>query len=361
MRTTHPDPLLDARGDGTLASGRRRPTRELFRGALLRRFDSGSASCGAGLLVLCAAVDAGAAETRKEHPARESSAAERSAAEVIRRAGNAESEKKRYRLLRKLRDREGLSRDLRSDLDKLLPVVDWWAHGRRKAIEGTGGEAAEKAYLNRFFSRKARIGREEMRWWTPVLVGFRDPKITAAQRKLSEAILARPHMEDGYTSRFSDVEHTAEETADSITPMIFLAPDEQEWRERALRIVELAKSKWMGRNDRGFLQFKSTWFNADRVGRKPRRACDTVYHPRVFHPALIHWLRSGDEKVGDLITRWMDTWVDAAAREENGKPAGIVPSAVHWPDGEVGGGWTPGGGRGAPATTCTPGRAPWRC
>jgi hypothetical protein len=33
----------------------------------------------------------------------------------------------------------------------------------------------------------------------------------------------------------------------------------------------------------------------------------------------------------------MDTWVDAAARSERGKPAGIIPSAIHWPDGNVGG------------------------
>jgi hypothetical protein len=33
----------------------------------------------------------------------------------------------------------------------------------------------------------------------------------------------------------------------------------------------------------------------------------------------------------------MDTWVDAAARSERGKPAGIIPTAIHFPDGHVGG------------------------
>ena len=33
----------------------------------------------------------------------------------------------------------------------------------------------------------------------------------------------------------------------------------------------------------------------------------------------------------------MDTWVDAAERAERGKPAGIIPSAIHWPDGQAGG------------------------
>ena len=387
---------------------------------------------------------------------------------IIKRAGNVESEKERYAILSELKTRKDLPDKLRRDLKRLLPVVDWWANGREKAVEGTGGRAAENGYLCRFFYPEAMLRRggdyppnirkesplypiwafykarsllwipiqiggirrdkrkreqyyskarhylqiageafpenriiamyngdpypwpadfapdpnaprwanlqreglekltdvihwwidhrqiedgqygggwgddvEMWRWWTPILVAFRDPKIIQAQSRLSRSILDQPHMKHGYTSNLSDVEHTAEDTGDSITPMIFLEPDNQEWRKRALRIIELADEVWMEENRRGFLQFKSTWFNHKRVDTAPRRACDTVYHPRTFHPALIHWLRSGDQTVGKLITRWMDTWVDATARAENGKPAGITPSAIHWPDGEVGGGVEP--------------------
>lgn len=389
-------------------------------------------------------------------------------AEAVARAGNAESEQERYRLLVELRRREDLPPPVRQDLDRLLPVVDWWANGREKAVKGKGGRAAENGYLCGFFYPRARFRRgakyppalgkdsalyplwafykarcliwvpiqiggirrnaakreqyyrparaylkvageafpendiiamyngtpipwpspfapdpqaprwanlqreglekladvihwwidnrqiadgqfgggwgddvEMWRWWTPLLVAFDDPKIVAAQTKLSRAILDEPHMKHGYTAHLSDVEHTAEDTGDSITPMLFLQPDNPEWQKRALRLVEHARKTWMGTNERGFLQFKSTWFNVHKVDLKPKRACDTVYHPRVFHPALIHWLRSGDETAGALITAWMNTWVDAAARAENGKPAGIVPSAIHWPDGAVGGGVKP--------------------
>jgi len=90
-------------------------------------------------------------------------------------------------------------------------------------------------------------------------------------------------------------------------------------------------------NRRGFLQFKSAYFNVDRVDLDPRRAYDTVFHPRALQPALLYWQRTGDEALGKLFSAWMDTWVDAASREENGKPAGILPSAIHWPDGRAGG------------------------
>ena len=38
-----------------------------------------------------------------------------------------------------------------------------------------------------------------------------------------------------------------------------------------------------------------------------------------------------------LMADWMSTWVDAAARDERGKPTGMLPTAIHWPDGRIGG------------------------
>jgi hypothetical protein len=54
-------------------------------------------------------------------------------------------------------------------------------------------------------------------------------------------------------------------------------------------------------------------------------------------PALLLWQRTGDERLTRLFSAWMDTWVDATARAERGKPAGVIPAAIHWPTGTVGG------------------------
>jgi hypothetical protein len=178
---------------------------------------------------------------------------------------------------------------------------------------------------------------EMWRWWVPVLIGFDDPKIIAAQRRFSDALMNQPHMRLGYTTRMSDVEHTAEDSADVITPMMHLNPDSDLWSKRALRMADLMESLWTGKNERGFLQFKSTYFTAQKVDTNPQRACDTVYHPRAVQPTLLYWQRTGDERLTRLFSGWMDTWVDAAARAERGKPGGIIPSAIHWPDGKIGG------------------------
>jgi hypothetical protein len=211
----------------------------------------------------------------------------------------------------------------REGLERLADIIEWWIDNRMQASAEYGGGWGDDC--------------EMWRWWVPVLIGFDSPKITAAQARFSEAILSQPHMKLGYTTRMSDVEHTAEDSADAVTPMMHIAPENDIWRRRALRFAELMEEKWVGRNDRGLLQFKSTYFTAEKVDPSPARACDTTYHARVVQPTLLYWQRTGDEKLTKLFSAWMDTWVDAAARTDRGKPAGILPTAIHWPDGRVGG------------------------
>jgi len=171
----------------------------------------------------------------------------------------------------------------------------------------------------------------------PVLIGFDSPKITQAQGRFSKALMSQPHMSKGYTTRMTDVEHTAEDSADAITAMMHLDPDSDLWRKYALGLADYMEKFWTARNERGMLQFKSTYFTAEKIDANPQRACDTVYHPRAVQPALLYWQRTGDERLTRLFCDWMDTWVDAAARSERGKPSGIIPSAIHWPDGRIGG------------------------
>jgi hypothetical protein len=210
----------------------------------------------------------------------------------------------------------------RENLEHLADIIVWWIEHRMQPNGEYGGGWGDDC--------------EMWRWWVPVLVAFDDPQVSRTQARFSEALMSQAHMRDGYTRNITDVEHTAEDSADVITPMMHLDPDNPAWKRRALRLAELMETLWTGRNDRGQLQFKSTYFAVDRVDARPDRACDTVYHPRAVQPALLLWQRTGDAKLGKLFTAWLDTWVDAA-RAERGKPAGILPSAIHWPDGRVGG------------------------
>ncbi|MBI5767592.1 MAG: hypothetical protein HZA93_07340 [Verrucomicrobia bacterium] len=211
----------------------------------------------------------------------------------------------------------------REGLERLTDIIEWWIDHRLRPNGEYGGGWGDDC--------------EMWRHWVTLLYGFEHPRANWAQGFHSSRLLAQPHLAGGYHNRLMDVEHTAEDVSDALSPMMFLAPGNPEWAQRANRLVDLMERLWTGRNERGFLQFKSTYFTSEQVDPTPARACDTVYHPRAILPALLYWQRTGDARIGRLVADWMRTWVDAAAREERGKPAGILPTAIHWPDGRVGG------------------------
>ena len=211
----------------------------------------------------------------------------------------------------------------REGLERLADIVLWWIRHRQQETGEYGGGWGDDC--------------EMWRWWVPVLIAFEDPEIVQAQARFSKALLNQEHMKGGYTDHVYDVEHTSEDSSDALTPMMHLEPENEAWSDRALCLAELMRTLWSGTNERGFLQFKSTYFSVTEVDPDPRKACDTVYHPRAVQPTLLLWQRTANPDLSALFTAWMDTWVDAAARAERGKPAGIIPSAIHWPDGGIGG------------------------
>ena len=211
----------------------------------------------------------------------------------------------------------------RESLEKLADILYFWIDERQTPDGQFGGGWGDDV--------------EMWRHWSTVLIGFDDPKVNAAQTRISNGLFALKRMAKGYTSHMTDVEHSAEDSGDTGTAMMHVAPDDTLWQSRARHLATLMKTLWTGTNQRGHLQFKSTYFTSEKVHPDSQRACDTVYHPRAVQPALLLWLRTQDPELTQLFSTWMDTWVDAAARTDRGKPAGVLPSAIHWPSGKIGG------------------------
>ena len=113
----------------------------------------------------------------------------------------------------------------REGLERLTDIIHWWIEHRLRADGQYGGGWGDDCEMWRF--------------WTPILMGFEDPEIRAAQERFSTALLDQPHMRGGYTDHVFDVEHTSEDSSDAMTPMLHLAPDSAAWQRRAMRLVEL--------------------------------------------------------------------------------------------------------------------------
>ncbi len=211
----------------------------------------------------------------------------------------------------------------REQLERLGAIIRWWIEHRQRADGQFGGGWGDDC--------------EMWRWWASVLLGFDDSEITAAQLKFSRAAVKRPHLKGGFNTTITDVEHAAEDTTDNLVPLMVLEPDNDAWTQWALRMGDFMREVWTGTNARGQLQFKSFYFSATETAPQPQRALDVIANVGALHPALLAWQKSGDEQLGAQICAWLDTWVDATARAENGKPAGILPAAIRWPEGVAAG------------------------
>jgi hypothetical protein len=211
----------------------------------------------------------------------------------------------------------------REQLERLREIIVWWIDHRQKADGQFGGGWGDDC--------------EMWRWWSSVLLGFDDPKITAARLKFSKSAVNRPHLKGGFNTEVTDVEHAAEDTTDNLIPLMVLEPEEPRWQQWALRLGDFMREVWVGQNERSQSQFKSFYFSATATAPQPQRAYDVLANVGALHPALLAWQRTGDQKLGAQICAWLDTWVDATERAENGKPAGILPASIRWPDGEVAG------------------------
>lgn len=212
----------------------------------------------------------------------------------------------------------------REQLERLGEIIRWWITHRQKADTGEfGGGWGDDC--------------EMWRWWAAVLLGFDDPQITAAQLKFSRSAVTRPHLKGGFNTTITDVEHAAEDTTDNLVPLMVLEPENEKWTKWGLKLGDFMRDVWTGKNERGQTQFKSFYFSATETAPQPQRALDVIADVGALHPALLAWQKTGDEKLGEQICTWLDTWVDATARAENGKPAGILPASIRWPSGAVDG------------------------
>ncbi|MBV71054.1 MAG: hypothetical protein CMH52_06845 [Myxococcales bacterium] len=217
-------------------------------------------------------------------------------------------------------------------LNKLSQVIHFWIDQRQTNDGQFGGGWGDDVEL--------------WRWWAPILIGFEDSKVSEAHARLTEGIFSLPRMELGYSDILTDVEHSSEETADTIIPALLREPGSPLHRGRAAVIGDLMSRLWFGENQLGYRQFKSTYLNSMTVDEGPEHGCDTPYHSRVVAPALRLWQLDPDHSVGQSIQDWLDNWVAVAARQESGKAAGLLPAAIDYPSGQVrqesGQWWRPG-------------------
>ena len=143
-----------------------------------------------------------------------------------------------------------------------------------------------------------------------------------------------PVKEFGY-SRYTDVEHSAEEISYSQPRMVLLDYNDPKWAERCALTTQTCLREFMAQNGRGNLQFRSDYFGY-RNGRPAvdaDRPFDVPEGAKALKPAL-YAAFSGNRDAKQTVLRYGDTWLDAAMQQYEGKPRGLLPAKISFETGK---------------------------
>ncbi|MCF7837717.1 MAG: hypothetical protein K9N49_03725 [Candidatus Marinimicrobia bacterium] len=214
---------------------------------------------------------------------------------------------------------------LRELHERSLRIIRWWGANRQHpngALTGNWGDDVELT-----------------RSWGPITAIASDPEAVATLRRLIDGAwkTAEGGLELGYTKKMTDVEHTAEPTADTQPWLLVFDPAHPDALARNLLLLPMVRDLWTAFSPTGFRRMKSVYFTATEVMPDPMFRADVPYATRAFKG--LTWLAARDDQPAArrLWLELCDGWLEATLRAEDGKLPGVVPAGVAYDTDRLGG------------------------
>ncbi|MFT7036192.1 MAG: hypothetical protein ACJA2S_004721 [Cyclobacteriaceae bacterium] len=211
----------------------------------------------------------------------------------------------------------------RESIHRLQEMTHWWAD----SIQADNGE------LGGSFGDDVEI----LRWWLPSILGADDQKARAGYTKLVNGVWNSGLLERAFSKKVEDVEHAAELFRDTHPAMFLMNYGNPIYVERCLVSMQNFRDLWTGINSYGHRHFKSCYLSASEIDETAPNAVDVPLNARATLPGLWATWYNQNPSTMDLFSEWGASWVEDAARAENGKPAGVFPAAVSYADDKIGG------------------------
>jgi len=211
----------------------------------------------------------------------------------------------------------------REAIGRMRGVVRYWVEHRQAANGELGGGWGDDV--------------EILRNWTPLVLATSDPVACRGAAAIADGVCAAGIVRGGYAAEVGDVEHAAEPCSDTQPLMVAVRFGEPKYFERCLATMRCMRDVWTGRTKAGRLHFKSHYFSATRTVDAPPRSADVPLNARAAKPGIWVVWYSGHPVVRRMLADWCRAWVAAARSTARGKPLGIIPGSVSFPDGRIGG------------------------
>jgi hypothetical protein len=208
-------------------------------------------------------------------------------------------------------------------VSQLKDVIHYWSEARQANDGEFGGKYDDDV--------------EMMRWWPFARVGVDDSVTLAGMKRLVDGVWNSSWIENGWSKKVRDVEHSSEPVADTQPMMIGFDYGNPVYVERCMQSLKLALDLWTDKNAFGHRHFKSTWYSSTEIDREKPKDCDVSYNTRTVK--AIRWLAwyNRHPQALKFLKEWGDSWLEDCMRTDKGKPKGIVPAAIRFSDDAIGG------------------------
>ena len=209
-------------------------------------------------------------------------------------------------------------------LQNEIDWCEWWINFKQMPIGSIGGGWSDDVEIVGAFGYYGYLGRD-----------ISDTLVGGTTRLVNGLWEHSVDQELGFSQPLTDAEHAAEETGNTLGMMTQIDYGNPNWVERSMKTAKLIRDLWTNYDVNGHRRFRSNWFCASRVGDNPDMAYDIFINYRAIRPALSVYWYNQNPTVAELITELADAWVFSAMSTEGGKPKGMIPGAVSFPEGKI--------------------------
>jgi hypothetical protein len=197
---------------------------------------------------------------------------------------------------------------------RLQKLIHWWVLQKQTPDGEMGGKYGDDVEL--------------LRTWLPAILGADDSIATMGYIRLADGVWNSDALDQGFARRIDDVEHSSELFRDTHPALFLMHYGDPEYVERCLVSMHHFTNTWTGISFLGHRHFKSYYLSSTAVLADSAHGIDVALNARAVHPGLWAAWYNHNPAILRAFSEWSDAWIADAQSSSNGKPAGILPSAV---------------------------------
>ena len=208
----------------------------------------------------------------------------------------------------------------------LIDLSEWWIRFRQEPEGNIGGGWGDDVEMVGLFGYYGYISR-----------GVSELCVRGTANLVNGVWnLSEVDPEIGYCQPMADAEHSAEWTGNTLGMMMQLDYGNPTWIERSMKTGKLIRDLWTDYDKNGHRHFRANYFGAAQVGSGPRTN-DSWINYRAVSPATAVLNYNNNPTIARLYVELAEAWLAAAMSTDRGKPKGVIPAEVSFPEGVIGG------------------------